>query len=109
MVETRLFGSPARTRTLALIALLEQTYPREIARLGDIPLVSVQRIIANLEREGVIATRIVGANRMVSINPRFYGAADLRALLLKYAKRDSDLESRVVRLRRRPRQTGSNL
>jgi len=109
VVETRLFGSPARTRVLALIALLEQTYPREIARVGDIPLVSVQRIVANLERDGVVATRVIGANRMVSLNPRFYGAADLRSLLLKYAKRDPELESRVARLRRRPRQAGNDL
>ncbi|MFY9739659.1 MAG: helix-turn-helix domain-containing protein [Candidatus Cybelea sp.] len=93
----KLFGSPSRTKALALVGLLEDTYPRELARLSGAPLSSVQRMVNDLEREGVITTRIVGANRQVSLNPRFYGANELRALLIKYAKRDPDLERRVAR------------
>jgi hypothetical protein len=109
MVSMKLFGSPSRTKVLTLVALLEDTYPRELARLSDAPLASVQRMVNDLEREGVVATRIVGANRQVSLNPRFYGANELRSLLLKYSKRDPGLESRVARLRRRPRRAGKAL
>jgi DNA-binding IclR family transcriptional regulator len=109
MVSMKLFGSSSRTKVLTLVALLEDTYPRELARLSGAPLSSVQRMVNDLEREGVIATRIVGANRQVSLNPRFHGANELRSLLLKYAKRDPALESRVARLRRRPRRAGKAL
>jgi hypothetical protein len=109
MVSMKLFGSPSRTKVLTLVALLEDTYPRELARLSDAPLASVQRMVNDLEREGVVATRIVGANRQVSLNPRFYGANELRSLLLKYAKRDPGLESKVAKLRRRPRRAGKAL
>jgi DNA-binding IclR family transcriptional regulator len=109
MISAKLFGSASRTRVLALVALLEDTYPRELARLAGVPLVSVQRIVNDLEREGVIVTRIVGSNRQVRLNPRFYGAGELRALLLKYAKRDPVLERRASALRRRPRRAGKVL
>jgi hypothetical protein len=109
MVPLKLFGSTPRSRVLTLVALLDDTYPRELARLAGAPLVSVQRIVKDLEREGVLATRIVGANRQVSLNPRFYGADELRSLLLKYARRDPDLDRRVSSLRRRPRRTGKAL
>ena len=101
MISMKLFGSPSRTKALTLVGLLERVPLR--ARLSGAPLSSVQRMVNDLEREGVIATRIVGANRQVSLNPRFYGANELRALLLKYAKRDPGLERRIASLRRRPR------
>ena len=109
MVPIKLFGSTTRTKVLTLVALLDETYPRELARLSGAPLASVQRIVNDLEREGVLATRIVGANREVSLSPRFYGANELRSLLLKYAKRDPDLGRRASQLRRRPRRAGKAL
>ncbi|MGA8473581.1 MAG: hypothetical protein WB681_00810 [Candidatus Cybelea sp.] len=109
MTPGKLFGSASRTRVLTLVALLDDTYPRELSRLASVPLVSVQRIVNGLEREGVLATRIVGANRRVSLNPRFYGADELRSLLRKYAKRDPDLAHRASALRRRPRRAGKAL
>jgi len=92
-----------------LVALLGETYPRQLARLSNAPLASVQRMVNDLEREGVVVSRIVGANREVRINPRFYGVDELRSLLLKYAKRDPSLERRVSELRRRPRRAGKTL
>ncbi len=109
MVNMKLFGSPSRSKILTLIALLDESYPRELARLSTVPLPSAQRIVNDLEREGVIATRVVGRNREVRLNPRFYGADELRSLLLKYAKRDPHLERRASELRRRPRRAGKPL
>ena len=109
MVEPKLFGSPSRTRVLTLTALLDDTYPRELARLSGVPLVSVQRIVNGLEREGVLATRVAGATRRVILDPRFYGASELRGFLLKYAKRNPELKLRVASLRRRPRRAGKAL
>ena len=105
----RLFGSESRSKILTLVALLHETYPRELARLSGVPLVSVQRIVNDLEREGAVASRVVGANRQVALNPRFYGAEELRTLLLKYARRNPELGLRVSKLRRRPRRAGKAL
>ena len=109
MVTMKLFGSPSRSKVLTLVAVLDETYPRELARLIGVPLASVQRMVNDLEREGVLASRIVGANRQIRLNPRFYGAGELRTLLLKYAKRDPALENQVSKLRRRPRRAGKAL
>jgi hypothetical protein len=109
MVNMKLFGSAPRSKILTLVALLGETYPRELARLSNAPLPSVQRMVNDLEREGVVVSRIVGANREVRLNPRFYGADELRSLLLKYAKRDPSLERRVSELRRRGRRAGKAL
>lgn len=109
MVTMKLFGSTSRSKILALVALLGETYPRELARLSEVPLPSAQRIVNDLEREGAVVSRIVGANREVRLNPRFYGANELRLLLLKYAKRDPMLERHVSELRRRPRRAGKTL
>jgi len=109
MVSMKLFGSTSRSKILTLVALLGETYPRELARLSNAPLPSVQRMVNDLEREGVVVSRIVGANREVRLNPRFYGANELRALLVRYAKRDPSLERRVSELRRRPRRAGKAL
>ena len=89
-----------------VIALLKETYPREIARVCDLPLVSVQRIVRDLEAEDVLASRLIGGNRMVMLNPRSYGVDELRGFLLKYSKRNPDLNDRAAELRRRPRRTG---
>jgi DNA-binding transcriptional ArsR family regulator len=104
----RLFGSAPRTRILIAVALLTETYPRELARLLDLARLTVQRILDSFEREGVILSRIVGRNRVVSLNRRMYGAAELEAFLLKYA-RHTDLDDIVSRLRRRPRRRGKAL
>jgi DNA-binding IclR family transcriptional regulator len=109
VVTMKLFGSASRSKVLTLVGLLGATYPRELARLSGVPLPSVQRIVNDLEREGAVVSRIVGANREVRLNPRFYGAGELRSLLIKYAKRDPNLEQTVSELRRRPRRAGKAL
>lgn len=104
MVPTKLFGSAVRTRVLVFVALLRESYPRELARLANAPLISVQRIVDDLEREGVLASRLVGGSRIVALSKRLYGRDDLEAFLLKYAKRDPNLELAASALRRRPRE-----
>ena len=101
MVSLKLFGSAVRTRILILIALLRETYPRELARLANAPLISVQRIVDDLERDGIVASRLMGGSRLVALNKRLYGKDDLEAFLLKYAKRDARLELSALITNRR--------
>jgi DNA-binding MarR family transcriptional regulator len=93
---------------LFALALLEETYPSELARLLEIPLMTVQRILDDLEREGVVVKRTVGRNRMATLNPRMYGGAELRDFLMKYSRR-TNIQKRLAKLRRRPRRTGKEI
>jgi DNA-binding transcriptional ArsR family regulator len=98
--DSKLFGSRPRTETLIAVALLKETYTQELARVLGLGPTSVSRILDSLEREGVVSSRLVGRNRMISLNPRMYGFAELEAFLLKYAQR-TDIETSVEKLQRR--------
>src|ERR1035441_2368629 len=54
------FGSQTRTRLLIAFELLRQSYARELARLLEAPLSVVQKGLASLERDGLIAGRLLG-------------------------------------------------
>jgi DNA-binding transcriptional ArsR family regulator len=103
------FGGSARTRVLLALQLLEESYPRELARTLEAPLIVVQRALRSLERDGLVAGRSVGRNRIFRINPRYFAARELRAFLDRLAEPDADLQTRVASLRRRPRITGKPL
>ena len=104
-----LFGSETRTRVLLAIALLESSYPREISRVAKVPLISVQHIVNNLERQGVLASRLFGRQREVRLNRQYFAAKELRELLLRMRFADPTLAERIERLRRRPRRAGKEL
>ncbi|NNF05557.1 MAG: hypothetical protein HKN21_02235 [Candidatus Eisenbacteria bacterium] len=102
----KLLGSRRRTETLILVALLEESYPSELARLLSAPLYSIQKVVDALDVEGVLATRRVGTERRVSLNPRYLAAKELRQLLLRLAKAEPSLEKIAASVRRRPRRKG---
>lgn len=91
---------------LVAIRLLEGTYPSELAALLGVRPYTVQSILASLEREAVIVSRLVGRTRTVSLNPRYFAHAELSALLWKLGERDGDLQARLAARRRRPRRAG---
>lgn len=91
------------------IALLGESYPRELARVLNAPLLSVQRVVDALDEEGVVAVRSFGKIRRVTLNPRFFGSADLRALLLRLAEGETEIQQAVSSLRRSPRRKGKAL
>ena len=106
--ELRLFGSAGRTRVLLVIGLLEQSYPREVARVAKVPLLSAQRIINDLERQSVLASRMRGTQREVRLNPSYFAVNELRALLLRLALSESALAEQIEAMRRRPRRAGKD-
>ena len=105
-LQPKLFGSPLRTRILMLIAALSESYPAELARQLRAPLFSVQRIVDDLEREGVVASRRVGNERRVTLNQGYLGAPALRALLTQRADASLEIQSILGSVRRRPRRRG---
>ncbi|MEE9270145.1 MAG: hypothetical protein V3V49_07780 [Candidatus Krumholzibacteria bacterium] len=104
--EQKLFGSRRRTEVLILIALLGESYPTELARLLDARLYSIQTIVRALDREGILATRLSGSSRRVSLDPRYFAHKDLRNLLLRLAEAEPALGTAAARRRSRPRRAG---
>ena len=70
------------------------------------PLSVVQKGIRSLESDDLIAGRLFGKTRILQLNPRYFAAADVKALLDKLIEADGELRRRVAQLRRRPRRTG---
>ena len=63
------FGSYARTRVLLALQLLRESYARELARMLDLSLSSVQKALQSFERDGLIAGRAAGRTRLYRLNP----------------------------------------
>ena len=91
---------------LVAIRLLETTYPSELAELIGVRPYTVQSILASLEREAIIVSRLMGRTRVISLNIRYFAHAELSALLWKLGGNDLDLQSRLAARRRRPRRAG---
>jgi DNA-binding transcriptional ArsR family regulator len=109
MAVTSPFGSRTRTRLLMVLELLGQSYPRELARLLGSSLSAAQKGLASLERDGLVAGRLTGRTRLFQLNPGYFAAKEVRALLARLTEADRELESRASMLRRRPRRTGKRL
>src|SRR5262245_46554719 len=103
------FGSQARTRVLLALYLLTDSYPRELARLLEFSLSSVQKATQSLEKDGLIAGRAVGRTRVYRLSPRTYGRRELEQYLGRLLEMEDKLRSRAATLRRRPRRTGKSL
>jgi DNA-binding transcriptional ArsR family regulator len=100
------FGGQARTRVLLALRLLDESYPRELARVLGLPLSGVQMAGRGLERDGLVAARTAGRMRLVRLNPRYFAREELQRYLLVLAGADAALQDRVAEMRRRPRASG---
>lgn len=100
------FGPQTRTRLLVALSLLGESYPREMARLLGVSLSTVQKALASLERDGLVAVRSVGRTRVARIDPCYFARRELLAYLGSLAVADRELVKAVSSLRRRPRRTG---
>jgi DNA-binding transcriptional ArsR family regulator len=105
---TKLFGSRARSEVLLAVALLKESYARELARVLRLPLLTVQRVLNAFEKEGVLVSRLVGSNRIFTLNRKMYAGSELEAFLIKYSNR-TNLTERLGQFRRRPRRKGKEL
>jgi len=100
------FGSITRTRVLASLSLLGSSFQRELSRLLDSSPSVVQKALTSLERDGLVAGRMVGRTRSYTLNPRYFAGAEFGAFLKRLAEADRDLQARTAELRRRPRRAG---
>jgi DNA-binding transcriptional ArsR family regulator len=104
-----LFGNPTRTGVLLLLALIDESYPHELARLLGRSLSTVQGAVKALERDGALVTRRLGTERRITLNSRFYAAKALRALLVELAHGQPEIVAAVRSARRRPRRNDKPL
>lgn len=108
-VVSKVFGTEQRTEVLVAIRLLEETYARELARLLERPLLTVQRIVDALEIEGIIAIRLSGRERRIRLNPRYFAIEELRPLLLRLGQAGFPFVERIDAMRRGPRKKGKSV
>ncbi len=94
------FGSRARTQVLFALSLMNESYPRELARVLEAPLFSIQKALASLERDGLLASRLLGRTRLYTLNPRYIASRELREYLGRLAGRDFELKRKVGTVRR---------
>jgi DNA-binding transcriptional ArsR family regulator len=94
---------------LLALRLLDESYARELARLLDAPLSGVQGALRSLERDGLVAGRLVGRTRLFQLDPRYFARDELRRYLLRLTEAENTLRARVAGLRRRPRRGGKPL
>jgi DNA-binding transcriptional ArsR family regulator len=95
------FGSHARTRALLVLSLVTESYPREVTRVLGLSLFSVQKALASLERDGLVASRMLGRTRLYSLNARYLASRELREYLERLAGREFELRRTVAALSRR--------
>jgi predicted transcriptional regulator len=107
--DIRLFGSALRTGILVLTALLQETYPAELAALLNARPTSVIRFIDELEREGVLSSRSIGQQRRVALNPNYYAYVELSELLARVGRDNPQYTQILSARRRRPRRRGKPL
>ena len=91
---------------LVALRLLETSFPRELARLLAAPVSGVRQALASLERDGLVASRLVGKTRLVRLDPGDFARRGLESYLARLSEAEPDLRTAVTRLRRRPRATG---
>lgn len=104
--ESSPFGSQTRTRALLALHLLGESYPRELARVLEVPLSGIQKALTSLELDGLVAGRTVGRMRLYQLEPRYFALDALQAFLGRLSEPQAELRGRLAALRRRPRRAG---
>jgi len=97
------FGTRLRDRLLCLLSVVSETHIRGAATVLKATPSETAKAVASLERIGVVASRRQIGARLVSLNPRWYAAAELRPLLLRMTEADPELIEHVAAKRTRPR------
>jgi transposase len=82
-----MFCAPIRSRVLLLIAAVERADLATISQVLNVSYVAAHHAVARWEKEGVLRSQRVGAHRILSLDPDFEVAPELRALLLALVKR----------------------
>lgn len=94
---------------LLALSLAQESFARELARILEAPLNSVQQALRGLEADGMVVGRTAGRTRLYSLNPAYFARTELARYLRRLAEPEGELRRRVSAIRRRPRRTGKPL
>jgi sugar-specific transcriptional regulator TrmB len=94
---------------LLALSLLEESFPRELSRVLQVPLFGVQQALRGLEIDGLVAGRFAGRTHLYRLNPGYFARAELQEYLRRLAEPEAELAERIGRLRKRPRRAGKPL
>ncbi len=105
-----IFGSDKKGKILLFLYTNGESYPREIAKIFNIYLNGVQKQLLNMERDGILYSKLKGKVRLFGFNPRYPFKRELELLLEKILKFIPQEEKEKFYLPRlRPRRTGKPL
>ena len=105
-----LFESDKKEKILFFLLTHGEGYAREIARTFDFNLHTVQNQLLNLEKHGVLYSRLKGKVRLFGVNPRYPFKKELAAMLRKAMSFLPAAEiKKYYQPRLRPRRTGKPL
>lgn len=103
------FGGKTRTLVLMALSLLQESFPRELARVLEVPLNGIQQALRSLEDDGLVVGRTAGRTRLFGLNPRYFARGELATYLERLVEPETELKARISRLRKRPRRTNKPL
>ena len=102
-----IFGSDKKGKILLFLYTNGESYPREIAKIFNFYLNGVQKQLLNMERDGILYSKLKGKVRLFGFNPRYPFKRELELLLekiLKFIPQEDKEKFYLPRLR--PRRTG---
>lgn len=89
----RIFQSPERSRVLLFIAAAGETDMTTIYKLLGLGSVSTMYIVNHWQKQGVLRSRWFKTHRLVSLDPSFIVAKELKALLREIIVRSDEYQS----------------
>jgi len=105
-----LLESEKKEKILLFILTHVESYAREIATAFNFNLYTVQNQLLNLERGGILYSKMKGKVRLFGINPRYPFKKEMEGLLEKVLEFVPEEEKRKFYTPRlRPRRTGKPL
>ena len=103
------FGGRTRTLVLMALSVLQESFPRELARVLKAPLNGIQQALRSLENDGLVVGRTAGRTRLFRLNPSYFARGELATYLGRLVEPEAVLKERVSQLRKRPRRTNKPL
>jgi hypothetical protein len=101
-----LFESEIKEKVLLYIYSNGESYPREISKVFHFHLNAVQYQMLNLEKGGVLYSKLKGKVRLFGLNPRYPFKKELESLLEKVLAFYPEDEKEIFFMKRlRPRRT----
>jgi len=102
-----LLGNKTKEKVLFSLLTRKEVYARNIATVFDLNLLPVQNQFKNLEKAGIIISRLKGRTRLYSFNLRYPFLIELKALLSKALSFVPEKEQGIYLIgRQRPRRQG---